>query len=216
MVTAGDLYELAIWDSMLTRIPRLLAAARAAGLLHLVGTASVERSLVVAAGSMFLFGLGGWAWWWMAGLGDPRSVFMRSVLFGTVMSFALWLLWLLVVYVVVQRITGRVVAMERLVREAGMATSPLALGVLMGALPPIAFGIGIAAIGVWVMAMQSAVERATDLRGWPALAANAAGFAMWAVMFSILSTSGTPLAPGPFLAESVWEAVVAFAPAVTQ
>jgi hypothetical protein len=132
------------------------------------------------------------------------------------MSFALWLLWLLVVYAVLQRMTGHVVAMDRLVREAGMATAPLALGVLMGVAPAVAFGVGIAAIGAWVMSMQVAVERATELRGWPVLLANATGFAVWALTLSVLTTSGNSLAPGPFLAESVWEAVAKFAPAVVQ
>lgn len=207
---------MAILNSILVRTQRLLAGASPAALVRAFSDASVERSLAVAAGSMLLFGIGGWLWWLTSGLGDPRSVFLKSVLFGALMSFALWLLWLLVVYAVLQRMTGHVVVMERLVREAGMATAPLALGVLMGVLPGVAFGVGIAAIGVWVMAMQVAVERVTELRGWPVLLANAAGFAVWALALSVLSTSGNSLAPGPFLAESVWEAVVAFAPTVVQ
>jgi len=115
-----------------------------------------------------------------------------------------------------QRLTGHVVAMDRLVREAGMATAPLALGVLMGIVPAVAFGVGVAVIGAWAMAMQVAVERATDLRGMPVLVANGAGFAVWALTLSILTTGGNPLAPGPFLAESVWEAVAAFAPTIVQ
>lgn len=208
--------HLAFFNSILVRTQRLLAGASPSALMYAFSDASVERSLAVAAGSITLFGLGGWLWWLESGLGDPRSVFMKSVLFGSLTSFALWLLWLLVVYAVLQRMTGHVVAMERLVREAGMATAPLAFGVLMGVLPSVAFGVGITAIGVWVMAMQVAVERATELRGWPVLVANAAGFAVWALTLSMLSTSGNSLAPGPFLAESVWEAVVAFAPTVVQ
>lgn len=194
----------------------MLSGLNPAALMHASSTASVERSIVVAAGSMLLFGLGGWMWWLRAGLGDPQSVFSKSVLFGALVSFALWLLWLLVVYAVMQRMTGHVVAMDRLVREAGMATAPLALGALMGLVPAVAFGVGIAAIGAWAMAMQAAVERATEVRGLPVLVANAAGFAVWAVTLSVLTTSGNPYGPGPFLAESVWEAVAAFAPAIVQ
>lgn len=208
--------HLAFITSILSRTQRLLTAFRPAALVHTFSDASVERSLAVAAGSIASFGLGGWLWWWVNGLGDPRSVFMKSVVFGSLASFALWLLWLLIVYTVLQRITGRVVPMERLVREAGVATTPMALGVLMGVIPGAGFGIGMAAIGVWVMSMQVAVERATDLRGWPVLVANASGFAVWALTLSMLSTGGNQLAPGPFLAESVWEAVVTFAPTVVQ
>lgn len=179
-------------------------------------SASVERSLAVAGGSMLLFGIGGWLWWVRSGLVDAQTVFVKSVLFGALVSFALWLAWLLIVYAMLQRLTGRVVAMDRLVLEAGTATAPLALGMLMGVLPAVAFGVGVGVIGAWVLAMQAAVERASELRGTPVLLANAMGFALWALTLSLLSTGGQPLGPGPFLAESVWEAVSAFAPTVVQ
>ena len=70
----------------------------------------------------------------------------------------------------------------------------------------------VAAIGVWVLAMQTAVERATGERGSVVMMANAAGFALWALVLTLLSTGSHPLAPGPFVAESVWEAVVRLAP----
>ena len=38
------------------------------------------------------------------------------------------------------------------------------------------------------------------------LRAAAAGFAIWLGAISLLATASDPLAPGPFLAESIWEA----------
>lgn len=174
---------------------------------------NIEMGLAIAAGSMFALGLGGWLWWLRSGLGDPGTVFLKSVVFGGLVSFALWLAWLVVVFAVVQVLAGRTIQMERLAAEAGFATAPLALGLLM-ALPLFSFGIGVAAIGLWVASMQVAVERAGGVRGRTALVANALGFLLWAGMLSLLATGSQPLAPGPFLAESVWEAVVEHAPAI--
>jgi hypothetical protein len=178
-------------------------------------TASMTLALAVAVASMFLLGLGGWLWWWRSGLGDLpapldlRGVFMRSVLFGAAASFGLWLAWLVVAYLVLQQVSGVVVPMDRLIREAGIATAPLALGVLM-VLPLVSFGVGLLAVGACAAAMQSAIARASGLRGLPVLAANAAGFALWACVLSLLATSEHTLAPGPFVAETLWEAVATY------
>ena len=204
---------LILLDALLARLNALAArlAAPERGLLPGVRPGSPATALLVAAGSMLLFGLGGWLWWWTSGLGDIATVFAKTVLFGAFASFGLWLGWLIIVYAILERLTGRTVRVELLLREAGYATAPLGLGVLM-VLPGLAFGIGLFAIGVWVLAMQTAVERATGERGSVVLMANAAGFALWALVLTLLSTGSHPLAPGPFVAESVWEAVVRLAP----
>ena len=169
--------------------------------------------MAVAALSMFALGLGGWLWWLRSGLGDPGTLFLKSVVFGGLVSFALWLAWLVVVFAVVQALAGRTIPMERLAAEAGFATAPLALGLLM-ALPLFSFGFGLVAVGLWVTSMQAAVERAGGVRGRTAFVANALGFLLWAGVLSLLATGSQPLAPGPFLAETVWEAVVQQAPTI--
>ncbi|MQC82498.1 MAG: hypothetical protein DWG79_01320 [Chloroflexi bacterium] len=77
-------------------------------------------------------------------------------------------------------------------------------------IPGISFGIGIVAVGAWALTTQAAIERATGISGRPVLIANAAGFAVWALAMSVLATSTNQIAPGPFLAESIWEAVTTF------
>jgi hypothetical protein len=173
------------------------------------GAVSIEASIGIALFSMFALGVGGWLWWLTSGLGvlvPSQSVFLRSALFGTAASFALWLGWLVVAFAVLQRATGSAVPMERLVREAGVATAPLALGVLM-VVPFLSFGIGVAAVGIWVVSMQNALERATGVRGGPVTVANALGFTVWASVLSLLGAGGQTFAPGPFLAHAVWESV---------
>jgi hypothetical protein len=166
-------------------------------------------SLAIAGGSMLMLGVGGWLWWIASGLGDSRTVLIKSVLIGSLFSLALWLAWLLVVYIVLHRLTDVTINVERLVRAAGMASAPLALGLLM-AVPMISFGVGLVAVGTWALTTQAAIERATGLNGRPVVIANAAGFAVWAIAMSLLATSTNQIAPGPFLAESIWDAVTTF------
>ena len=165
-------------------------------------------SLVVAAVSMALFALGGWFWWVFSGLGDAGAVFLKSVVLGTLFSLALWLVWLLVVYAMLQRLTGRAVQMDELVRAAGLATAPLALGLLM-LVPAVSFGAGLFALTMWVLTTQIAVERVSGADVGQAMIANLAGFGAWVIVMSLLATGSNQLAPGPFLAESIWDAITA-------
>lgn len=171
--------------------------------------AATVSSLVVATVSMALLGLGGWLWWVFSGFGDAGTVFLKSVLFGTLASLLLWLVWLLVVYWLLQRIAGVTVPVEQLVRAAGFATAPLALGVFM-ALPAVSFGVGLLALGAWLLTTQAAVERVAGGGSGAVMVANLAGFAAWAVLMSLFTTASNQLGPGPFLAESIWDMISGF------
>ena len=166
--------------------------------------AATVPSLVVATVAMALLGLGGWLWWVISGFEDRGEVFVKTVLLGTFASMLMWLVWLLVVYAVLRQLAGVTVAVDQLVRSAGFAAAPLALGVLM-LLPAIAFGVGLLALGAWLLATQAAIERTTAVRGGVPMLANLAGFGAWAVLMSLLSTASNQLGTGPFLAESIWD-----------
>lgn len=168
-------------------------------------------SLVVAVGATFLLALGGWLWWWLSGLGDVAdtdSVFVKSVVFGTVASLGLWGVWLLIVVALMQRFAGTIVQIEPLLRASGFAAAPLGFGILM-VLPVVSFGVGLFAIAACVLLTQAAVERVTGVRGGEVIFANLAGFIVWAIVLSLLTTSNNQFAPGPFLAESLWDLVAA-------
>lgn len=166
-------------------------------------------SVLVAVLSMALLGLGGWLWWLRSGLGDARGVLLSSAVFGTVFSLALWLAWLLIAYTLLARTSAKPPRIDALARSCGLATLPLALGLLM-VMPVVSFAVGVFALVAWVAMTQLAIERATGAPTSAALLANLAGFAVWAAVMSILSSAQQQLAPGPFLAESVWEAITAF------
>ena len=57
------------------------------------------------------------------------------------------------------------------------------------------------------MTTHAALRRATGVEGRSLVLANTAGFGLWAIVMSLLATSSNQIAPGPFLAESIWEAV---------
>lgn len=164
--------------------------------------AATPAALAVAAGSLLLFSLGGWLWWLRAGAGDPGGSLVRGLVLGTLIAAVLWLVWLLVAVVVLQRAARVAAPVDALLRAAGFAALPLAIGPLM-ALPGVSFGVGLLALGGWLVMTQSAIEGcAPRARGIAALA-NLAGFAVWAGAMSLLALGGEPLAPGPFIAEAM-------------
>lgn len=164
--------------------------------------AATPAALAVAAASMLLFALGGWLWWLRAGSGDPGGSLVRGAVIGTLLAAVLWLVWLLVAYVVLQRAARVTVPVDALLRAAGFAALPLAAGPLM-VLPGVSFGAGLLALGGWLVTTQAAIECCAPRAGGAAALANLAGFAVWAGAMSLLALGGEPLAPGPFLAEAM-------------
>ncbi|RJQ07244.1 MAG: hypothetical protein C4558_09930 [Dehalococcoidia bacterium] len=163
-------------------------------------------ALVFALAAMVAFAFGGWLWWLTSGLGDPRATLTKTLTVGVPFSFALWIAWLVVSIAVVQRLGRTLVPVDRLLREAGLACWPLFLALGM-AIPAVSFGVGLVAIGGWVAATQAALARVAGRTGRGVLAANLAGFALWCVVMSLLASGDHAIAPGPFVAESIWEAV---------
>jgi len=168
--------------------------------------AATLPAVLIAVVNLALLGLGGWLWWVVSGLGDRWGMLLKSVVLGTGFAAAAWIVWLIVATVVLNRLTRTAVDVGALLRAAGFATLPLSLALLM-AVRPIAFGIGVTALAAWVAMTQVALQRASGRAGSEALAANLAGFAAWAVIMSLLASATNQTVPGPFLAESIWEAV---------
>jgi hypothetical protein len=173
--------------------------------LRFDGSATIP-AVLVAYVSLFALGLGGWLWWRVSGLGEPGTVFVKTVLLGSLFGFAGWLVWLLVVYTVLRRLSGVTIQVEQLLRTAGFASIVLVLALGM-VVRPVAFGLGLFALAAWAGATQMAVERTVGRGGRDVLAANLAGFAAWLAIMSLLATGTNQIGLGPFLAESVWDAV---------
>ena len=157
-------------------------------------------AVVVAVCSMLLYGVGGWLWWVRADFSDAGTLFLKSVLIGTLFAVVLWLVWLLVIYLVLLQVARVTAPVDQLLRGAGFAAAPLAVGLLM-VVPGISFGVGILALGGWLLLTQVVVERCAPRAGGVATLANLAGFAVWLAVMSLLALGDEPLVPGVFLVE---------------
>lgn len=168
--------------------------------------AATLPAIAIALLNLALLGVGGWLWWVTSGLGDRWGMLLKSAVLGTGFSAAAWIVWLIVTTVVLNRLTRVALDVGALLRAAGFATLPLSLALFM-AVRPVAFGVGLVAIAGWVATTQVALQRASGRAGSEVLLANLAGFAAWAVIMSLLAGATNQTVPGPFLAESIWEAV---------
>jgi hypothetical protein len=168
--------------------------------------AATLPALLVGAGGVFALSLGGWLWWVVSGLPDATAVLLETVLLGGAFSLGGWLVWLIVIYVVLRQLSGVALQVDQLIRTAGFAAAPLVLALGM-AIPSISFGVGLVALVAWAAATQAAVERTMGRGGGDVVGANLAGFAAWAVMMSLISSATNQIGPGPFLAESIWDAL---------
>ncbi len=164
-------------------------------------------SVIVAVASTFLAGLGGWLWWSMTqDFGDKGKVLVQSLILGSVFSIALWVAWLLIVYVLLTQVFKAQADIQQLVRTMGLAAAPLALSVLMF-IPGADFGIGLASIALFFGLTTIAVQAATNASAGTVLVCNAAGFAVWAIVLGFLVTDSSFFAPGFFLMNAANDAL---------
>lgn len=150
--------------------------------------AATIPSLIVAAASMLLMGVGGWLWWIVAsdferGSGD---ILLKSTILGSIFAMALWIAWVFLVYVLLTQVFRAQADVQQLIRTMGLATVPLALTVLM-LIPELSFGIGVAALALTFGLTTMAIQAVTTASPAQSLLSNAAGFAVWAVVLTILA-----------------------------
>jgi hypothetical protein len=155
-------------------------------------------AVVVVVVSTLVAGIGGWFWWIMAGFGDSGKVFVQSVVVGTVISVAIWFVWVATTYVVLTQLFRARADIQELIRVMGFATAPLALMLLMF-VPGIDFGMALLATALFFGTTVIAVESATDAPAGRVLVATAAGFAVWAIVLGLLTTGTKTWAPGIFV-----------------
>jgi hypothetical protein len=162
-------------------------------------TASTLPAIVVAAGATLLFGLGGWLRYLFQDYHpDSGEFFMKSAIIGSVLSVILWAVWLGVTYVMLTQVFRARADVNELVRVMGFAAAPLALGILLF-VPNLEYGIGLTSLVLFFGATQIAIQTATDAAPGRALVANAAGFAVWAIILQLFVTASNTYAPGIFI-----------------
>jgi len=170
-------------------------------------TSATIPSVAVAVVATFLAGLGGWLWWIMQDFGDSGKVMMQSFILGSIFSVALWVVWLLIVYVLLTQVFRAQADIQQLVRTMGMAAAPLALSVLIF-IPALDFGIGLTSLALFFGLTTFAIQASTSASAGQVLICNAAGFAIWAIVLALLVGSDSFFAPGIFLVDATKEAMV--------
>ena len=168
--------------------------------------AATVPAVAVAVVSTLLAALGGWLWWWIKDFPDLGDVFLESVIFGTLFSFALWIVWLLVAWVVLTQIFSEEADWQQMLRTMGMAAAPLALSFAMF-IPGISFGVGLASVALFFGLTTIAIQAVTPANPARVLVANLGGFAVWAIVLTLLVNSDSFLAPGIFLFDAPSDAL---------
>jgi hypothetical protein len=155
-------------------------------------------SLVVAIAATFIAGFGGWLWWIRETDYYTGKVFVQSLILGSIFSIALWIVWLLVAWVVLSQVFRQQADWQEMLRTMGLAAAPLALSIGL-VIPELDFGIGLASIALLFGLTTLAIQAVTPASQAQVLAANLFGFAVWAIVLSLLVTTDSYLAPGIFL-----------------
>jgi len=160
-------------------------------------TATMTSFIVVVAAS-FAAGFGGFLWWLVQDFPDSGKVFFQSFILGSLFSSGLWIVWLFVAYVLLTQVFRERADLQQLVRTMGLAAAPLGLSILMF-IPGIDFGIGLASVALLFGLTTVAIQTATTADMGRVLVANTAGFAVWAIVLTLLVGDDTFLAPGIFI-----------------
>jgi len=145
-------------------------------------------SVIVAVVATFLAGFGGWLWWVMSSDFDTGSgqVLIKSAILGSIFAIAMWVVWVLLVYVILTQVFRAQADVQQLVRTMGMAAAPLGLTILMF-IPGISFGIALASVALFFGLSTMAAQAATNAPPAKVLVASIAGFAVWAIVLTVLT-----------------------------
>lgn len=165
--------------------------------------ATIPSVLVVTVATL-LSGVGGWLWWSIQGFGDGGTIFVQSVVMGSIFAVALWIVWLLVAWVILTQLFREDADWHQMLRTMGMAAAPLALSIGLF-IPGVDFGIGLASIALFFGLTTIAIQSTTTAGPAHVLVANLAGFALWVIVLGLLASPDTPLAPGIFLFDAASE-----------
>ncbi len=174
--------------------------------------AATLPAIAVVILSTAVAGIGGWMWWVVKGYGDTGKLFLHSVILGTFLSFALWIVWLFVAYVILTQVFSEDADWQQMLRTMGMASAPLALSIAMF-IPGVDFGVGLASIALFFGLTTIAIQATTPANPARVLVANLAGFSVWAIVLGLLVTDSNFLAPGIFLFDAPVEALAKIADA---
>ena len=166
---------------------------------------ATSAAVAVVLGASVLAGFGSWLWALQStdlrGV-DGGTVFIRSLLLGSIIQTFVWFLWVYLSYQVLVRAYGARADFAELTRTMGFAFAPAGLSVLI-AIMGFAVPFGVIAFVMAVLLTNAAIQHASDAEPREATMANITGFAAFAIVMGVFANIyevGTfgGLAPGIF------------------
>lgn len=153
-------------------------------------------AIVVAAVSWLLAGVGAWLYWTVATDLEPESVFLNTVLLGTIFGVVLYFAAIAIAYVVIVQMYKIQADIQSMIRTGGYAAIPMAASVLM--LLPILWPVfAIVPIALLFVMMIYAVQASTNAESSQVVVASLIGFAVMVLVlgFIALQVTGDTDAP---------------------
>jgi hypothetical protein len=157
-------------------------------------------AIIVAAASTVLFAVGGLIWWMLqdySGNVGTGEFFVKSVIFGSILGFVLWLAGVGVTYIMLSQFFRARVDLNELVRVMGFAAAPLALGLLLF-VPEIGFAFSLCGVAMSAATGVIAAQTVTDAPAGKVIAAVGAGALLWTIILTLFGSDDL-LAPGIFV-----------------
>jgi hypothetical protein len=170
-----------------------------------VEPAATTSAVGVVLVASLLAGLGSWLWALQStelrGI-DTAEVFVKSLLLGSLIQTAVWLLWVYLTYQVLVRAYGTRTDFPELTRIMGFAFAPVGLSLLI-AVKGLAIPFGVIAFAMTILITNIAIQQTTNAGARESTIANLTGFTIFAIVMGVfaniaeVSTLGG-LAPGIF------------------
>jgi hypothetical protein len=167
--------------------------------------AATTSAVGVVLVASLMAGFGSWLWALQStelrGI-DTAEVFIKSLLLGSIIQTAVWLLWVYLTYQILVRAYGAHTQFPELTRIMGFAFAPVGLSLLI-AVKTLAIPFGVIAFAVTVLITNIAVQETTKAGARETTIANLSGFTVFAIVMGVfaniaeVSTLGG-LAPGIF------------------
>lgn len=152
-------------------------------------------ALVVAAVSILLAGFGAFLWWTIVADFEPDSVFLNTVILGSIFAIVLYGVAALAVYVVLAQMFRLTVDLQALIRTMGYAAIPWAASLIMF-IPVIWPVFAIVPLALLFYLMVQAVKSASGADERNAVMASGIGFSVMVVVLGLIALS-SDLADAP-------------------
>ena len=146
-------------------------------------------AIVVVLVSSVLAGFGSWLWALQHSEFrdiDGGEVFVKSLVLGSMVQTAVWLLWVYLVYQVLARGYGAQVDFGELTRTMGFAFSPVALSILI-AITNLAVPFGVLSFGITLLFTNIAIQQTAGTDARETTLANLTGFGAFVIVMGVFA-----------------------------